>query len=215
MFEELLRFDKKKTYCFFDAETFNLCLNFRQNRAWQLGIVKVQGDNIIGSEDMLVNWTKQTDLRVGAEAARITRYDHSKLLALGKDPKEVWMTAEKYFEECDFIAGHNILNFDAYILKGWAEYLNRPWKHFTPKMIDTRCLALGMKLSIPYDRNMGSLIEYQYRMLNRSVRGTKTSLTALGKEYNIDHDYANLHNAIVDLQLNVKVWNKQKFQIEI
>ena len=33
---------------------------------------------------------------------------------------------------------------------------------------------------------------------------------SLGKEFRIDHDYENLHNALVDLKLNIKVWNELK-----
>ena len=215
MFEELLRFDKKKTICFFDVETYNLCLNFRQNRAWQFGIVKIQGDQIIDSKDILINWTKETDLKIGAKAAEITRYNHQKVLDKGISPKEAWSIAEKYLNECDFIAGHNIIGFDMYLIKGYAEYLNRPWKHLVPKMIDTMSLARGIKLNMPFNRERDNLIEYQYKMTNTIVKGMKTSLMALGKEYGIEHDYDNLHDAVVDLSLNVKVWNKIKYQVEI
>jgi hypothetical protein len=40
-------------------------------------------------------------------------------------------------------------------------------------------------------------------------------LTALGKENGIEHDYEKLHDAINDLDLNLKVWNKLKWQIEV
>ena len=215
MFEDLLRFDKTKTYCFFDLETFNLNLNFNYNRPWQFGIVMVKGDEIIERKDLLINWTKETDLRVGEEAAKITRYDHQKLLRLGIEPKKAWEIASQYLEKADFIIGHNILNFDLYLLRGYAEYLNHPWKHYIKKMIDTRSLAQGYKLGIAYNKGKDDLIEYQYKMSNKIVRGVKTSLTALGKEYMIEHDYDNLHDAITDLELNVKVWNKLKLQIEI
>jgi len=49
MFEDLLRFDKEKTYCFYDLETFNLNLNFNFNKPWQFGILMVKGDKIIES----------------------------------------------------------------------------------------------------------------------------------------------------------------------
>jgi len=215
MFEDLLRFDKTKTYCFFDLETFNLNLNFKFNRPWQFGLVMVKGDDIFESKDLLINWTKETDMSVGEEAARITRYDHQKLLKLGITPREAWTIVEPYFEKCDYLIGHNILNFDLYLIRGYAEYLNAPWKHYIKKMIDTRSLAQGYKLGIPYNKGKDDLIEYQYKMSNKIVRGVKTNLTALGKEYNIEHDYENLHDAITDLQLNVKVWNKLKYQIEI
>jgi len=37
----------------------------------------------------------------------------------------------------------------------------------------------------------------------------------LGKENGIEHDYESLHDAINDLDLNLKVWNKLKWQIEV
>ena len=43
----------------------------------------------------------------------------------------------------------------------------------------------------------------------------KSSLTFLGKEFDIDHDYEKLHNAIVDLELNLKVWNRLKYSLQL
>ena len=43
----------------------------------------------------------------------------------------------------------------------------------------------------------------------------RTSLSALGKENEIDHDYDSLHDALVDLELNLKVWNYLKWKVEI
>ena len=69
---------------------------------------------------------------------------------------------------------------------------------------------------MPYDKETyDSLLEYQYRLSTKKKKGIKTNLTALGKEYDIDHDYKNLHNALVDLELNVKVWQKLKWKVEI
>ena len=64
------------------------------------------------------------------------------------------------------------------------------------------------------DRN-DNFLEYQYRSVAKRVKGVKTNLTAMGKAYNIEHDYDKLHNALVDLELNLKVWNKLKHQIDL
>ena len=58
-------------------------------------------------------------------------------------------------------------------------------------------------------------MEYQYKMINYIRKGMKTSLSALGKENEIEHDYANLHDALVDMELNIKVWNYLKWKVEI
>ena len=95
-----------------------------------------------------------------------------------------------------------------YLLKGLKS------NHLVDKILDTNCLAKGIKYGIP-KLQKESLVEYQYKLLHTYKKGIKTNLTALGKDYNIDHDYDNLHNAIIDLELNLKVWNKIKFQVEI
>ena len=52
-------------------------------------------------------------------------------------------------------------------------------------------------------------------MYHTRVKGVRTNLSSLGKEYEIDHDYEKLHDALVDLQLNIKVWNKIKWQVDL
>lgn len=215
MFEDLLRFDKEKTYCFFDLETFNLNLNFKHNRPWQFGLIMIKGNETVESKDIIINWTKECDLKISEKAAQITRYDHTKVLEKGISPREAWAIVEPLMNQADFIIGHNIINFDIYLIRGYAEYLGKEWRHLVDKMIDTRSLIQGFKLGTPYNREQDSLIEHQYKMSNKVVRGVKTNLTTVAKEYNIEHNYDNLHDAICDLELNVKVWNKLKYQIEI
>lgn len=82
------------------------------------------------------------------------------------------------------------------------------------KFIDTNALAKGYKLGVPYN-SKENFITYQYRMMDTRAKGVKTNLTAMGREFTIDHDYDNLHNALVDLHLNKKVWDKLKNIIEI
>jgi transposase len=52
-------------------------------------------------------------------------------------------------------------------------------------------------------------------MLNKHKKGVKTSLIALGKEFDIKHNYDKLHDALVDLELNLKVWNKIKWMLDL
>lgn len=214
MLDKLLRNNKNVVYTFCDFETFNLCLNWRHNRVWQTGLLRVKGEEIVESQDLLINWEGLTHLKIGEEAARITRYDPEKVRKLGKKPEEVWPTITRMLNDCDYIVGHNFLGFDIYLLKGYAESQGEDWKHFTSKVIDTKALAQGIKLGFPY-KQPESLLEYQYKMNHTIVKGVKTRLELLGKEYGIPHDYEHLHDAIIDLQLNLKVWNKIKFQVDI
>jgi hypothetical protein len=110
---------------------------------------------------------------------------------------------------------HNGLKFDLYLLKGYAEMMGVDWKWIVPKIIDTKAIAQGYKLNYQYNAKKEPLIEYQYRMANNFARGVKTRLEVLGKEFEIEHNYDLLHDAIVDLELNLKVWNRLKTLVEI
>ena len=58
------------------------------------------------------------------------------------------------------------------------------------------------------------MLDFQIKMLNFRKKGMRTALGALGKSHGIQHDYAKLHDALVDLELNIKVWDKLKYQID-
>lgn len=212
MENELLRFDKEKTYVFIDCETLNLCLNFCQNLPWQVAMIKAVAGKKTDERDFLIKW--DTNLKISEDAKRITRYPEELVKTTGKKFDDVFPTIEEWLETSDYILGHNILGFDTYLIKEMYLLKNKRIHHLMNKMIDTNCLAKGIKYGIK-KMPKESWVEYQYKLSHTYRKGIKTSLSSLGKDYNIEHDYDNLHNAIVDLELNLKVWNKIKFQIDI
>jgi hypothetical protein len=211
----LLRYNKKVTYALIDLETFNLCLSFRQNRPWQVGILKVRGEEIIDAKDIRVNWPDAPHLKIGKEAAAITRFDQQIHDSLAILPQPAFNKFWPILKSVDHIIMHNGLKFDLYLLKDYAEMMGEDWKFIMPKIIDTKSVAQGIKMGIPFKETEGSFLEYQYRMANIHAHGIKTRLAILGKEYGITHDYDRLHDAIVDLELNLKVWNKLKYQLDL
>lgn len=213
MREHLLRFDKSKTYVFIDCETFNLCLNSVYNLPWQIAMIKAVAGKKVAEKNFYIKW--DTDLKIGAEAAKITKYSQKTMDDKGVPPEEAFPTIRDWLDNADWIIAHNMLGFDLYLIKDYYRLNGLDYKHLMPKILDTNSLARGVKLGTPYKEDEGSLIEYQYRMTNTRKKGVRTNLTALGKGYDIDHDYDKLHNAIVDLELNLKVWNKLKWQIEV
>ena len=212
MSDVLLRYDKEKVYTFIDCETLNLCLNFSHNLPWQISMIKVKGDECIDSKDFYVKW--DTDLKISKEAARITKYSESKLQKLGLPPEEVFPTVDDWLQNCDYIVGHNVLGFDIYLIRGLYNLMGRDYKPLVKKVIDTNCIARGIKSGESHPAHE-DFLEYQYRVMNKIMKGLRTGLGPLSKEYNIEHDYDKLHDALVDLQLNVKLWNKLKWQIEL
>ena len=175
-------------------------------------MLKVTGNNSTAEKDYLIKW--DTNLKIGAEAARITRYSQTKMDKEGVSPEEVFATIKDWLDNADYIVGHNVLGFDIYLIKALYEYMGEDYRHLTTKVIDTNCIARGVKYDLPY-KTEDDFTCYQYKILNTRRKGVKSSLTALGREFDIDHDYDNLHNALVDLKLNLKVWNKLKWQIDL
>ena len=212
MDEHLLRYNKNKNFVFIDMETFNLCLNFCHNLPWQVGMIKAKGDFKTDFKNFYIKW--QTNLQISQDAARITRYDHKKVLREGLDIKEAFPTIKDWLDHADFIIGHNILGFDIFLIKELYETMGCRWDHLMNKIIDTNCMARGIKYNMPYKAS-DNLLEYQYKIYHTKRKDVKSSLTFLGKEFGIDHDYEKLHDAINDLDLNLKVWNKLKWQIEV
>lgn len=212
MDEHLLRFNKEKTFVFIDLETLNLCLNDSHNLPWQVGMIKLVGDKIVDKKDVLVKW--DTKLKISEDAARITRYNQSKVDKYGVKPEEIFPTIEDWLDNADYIMGHNTLGFDLYLIKDYYKFMGKSADHLYHKFIDTNAIAKGVKMEMPY-RNGDNLMEYQYSAYHKKKKGVKTNLKALGKEFEIEHDYDKLHDALVDLELNVKIWNKLKWQIDI
>jgi hypothetical protein len=93
--------------------------------------------------------------------------------------------------------------------------MGEEWKWLIPKIIDTNAVARGIKLNIKYNPEKDDFMEWQYRMSSMVVKGCKTNLTALGKEYEISHNYESLHEATSDVLLNWKIWKKLVYQIEL
>ena len=213
MHEELLRYDKDKEFLFIDCETFNLCLNECHNLPWQIAMIKYKGNKIIKSWDINIKW--DTHLKIGEEAARITRFNKKDYEKKAIDHSQAFSIISEQLDSCDFVAGHNLLGFDIYLIKSYYKKMGRCYKHLVDKVIDTLSLAKGIKFGIPYKKEECSLIEYQYKMCHTFKKGVRANLAALGKENDIEHNYDKLHDALVDLELNIKVWDKLKWRIEI
>ena len=78
-------------------------------------MLKVNGNNTAAHKDYLIKW--DTNLKIGAEAARITRYSQTKMDKEGVSPEEVFPTIKDWLDNADYIVGHNVLGFDIYLIK--------------------------------------------------------------------------------------------------
>lgn len=217
MMSELLRFQKNIKYSFLDIESYNLCLNFCFNAPWEIEILQSIGTKTINSTNYIINWlNEKPNLLIEPEVAIKNHYSKEKILKEGKDPKDVFLSFWPLLQNCDKIVSHNVLNFDLYLLKEYALYMNKDWKFLLNKIIDTNALAKGIKLGIKFDNKKESFLEYQFRLANIVQRGLKTNLAAMAKEYDIKiEDERKLHSATFDVEINKLVWEHMIWLIDI
>lgn len=213
--KDLLRFQDDKVFAFIDCETLNLCLHPFHNLPWQISIVESIGGQIKKEHDFFVDFWGDHPVPISEDAKRITRFSQERFDSLKKDPEEAVREVFSILERADYIGGHNLLGFDVYVLRGVFKKYGLDWKMMMPKIVDTLALMKGVRLEAKYDKNNDTLLSYQYKQINTIAGRLKCSLGALGKEFDIDHDYDRLHDGLVDLRLNLKVWNKIKYMVEI
>ena len=112
------------------------------------------------------------------------------------------------------IVGHNLLNFDVYIVNVWRKLLRLTSDYsFVDRIIDTRSIATAIAKNIPVDQE--NFLAWQYKMVNYVERGLRTSQATLLKRYDIPHDPKRLHDALYDITMNYKIFRKQLYEIEL
>ena len=220
MDDHLIRFQKKK-FLFLDFETFNLALHDSINLPWQVATILIETrenengricNHEISRDDIYLKW--DSDLKIGKGARQITGYTETRFRQKCIPEEEGFKTIYKQVEDCDYLVGHNVLGFDIFLLRNWYRKHGKEYNHLPHKVIDTLSIARSINLEYPYKSNEMSLLDFQMKMLSIRKKGMRTSLGALGKSNSIEHDYAKLHDALVDLELNLKVWDKLKYQID-
>jgi hypothetical protein len=212
MFEDFLRFDKKSRFLFVDFETENLCLNKCYNKPWQMAILAADGSEVAYTKDV---WIKWPDLNFSKDAlAMAYSFNKKKMEDEGVSGKEALKTIKEELNKADYLVGHNILGFDIYILKILFDKEGEKMPEL-PTIIDTLPIARGVLNNITFSGDREDLAFYQYKLLNKRIRGSKTKLSDLAKHYDISYDESRLHDGIYDLELNLKVWNKLKFEINV
>jgi DNA polymerase III epsilon subunit-like protein len=211
MDNKLLRFNNKKNLVLIDFETENLCLHGEENLPWQAAMIKSVDGKATDRKNFYVKWHRE--LKVSKEAARITRFSLADYKKKALPIEDIFPTLKDWLNNADYILGHNILGFDIYLIRYIYSYMGEDYMPLMHKIIDTNCVAKGIKFGIFY-KPEEDFLEYQYKIMHTRRKGVRTNLAYLGKEFKIEHDSDNLHDALVDLELNLKVWNQLKYQIE-
>lgn len=208
----MIRFDKNFKYIVFDTETESL--NLRFSRPWQMAYLVCEGSKILEVHDYHLD---TPNLHISKDARRVTGFDDAAHDRLKRPPREIWDKINVYLQDPSYhYVGHNILGFDVYQMKNWAESCGATvdWGYI-PRCIDTLCLAKAISMNEKAPEEKDEQIFWQYKLVHTHPKTRGLSLTALGKHYAIDFDPANLHDAKEDITLNQKVFLKQIHEIDI
>lgn len=207
---DLLRFKKDQRFFIYDEETESLNLFF--SRPWQVSYAVATQAEIITSHVRYIWWP---DLKVSADAARITRFDYELYKKLAEPPEVVYADFSKGLYDTSMIpTGHNILGFDPYPTAAWQRGIKQPvdWS-YVRRSLDTNCLMKAYKKGWTPDR--ANMWAWQYRCMNHIERGLKSSLGVACQEFGIDYDSRRAHDAGYDTSVNHKVLKELLWKLEI
>lgn len=212
----LLRYQKDQLFVCPDVETTGL--NLIHTLPFQIGYATFTLEKNLTKESRYIWWP---ELRMSADAARITRFDYNFYKERAEDPKKVLEEFEDIlYSESYKCVSQNWLGYDSMIINSWRralglkpryDYLYQPFKVY-----DTLCLSRAIKKGLkPDTSSSNAFLAWQYKMQSIHQKGLKCSLGAMGKELGVEFNEGGLHEALTDVLLNVEVFRKQVWQMEL
>lgn len=211
---ELIRYNKEQLYCCGDVETTGL--NISYSLPWQLSYLTFTLDKDIQQRTQYIWWK---DLKVGKQAALITRFDYNHYKENAEDPIRVLEEFEDTLYSKDYnIVSQNWLGYDSMIINVWRKQLGlKPrYDYMLGRVYDTIALSKAIKLGLKPDISSDkAFLAWQFRMLGIVKKGLKTSLGVMGKELNVTFAETGLHDAKNDVLLNAGIFRKQVWMLEI
>jgi len=210
--ENLLRYNKKATFCCFDFEAENL--NLFTSRPWQFACVIGTVGGVTEKHDIFIKWP---DLNVSKTAAEVTRFDASKVEREGIKPKEAFKIINDIFGRVDYLCGHNVLGYDLPVYVSACRALKIDPLDIHENMLDTLPLMKGLpdRLDVPFKQGE-DILEYQMKLLHKIVRKRGyATLGALANMFEVPYDKDKAHDALYDVEVNFAAILKLLWKIEI
>lgn len=199
----------------FDFETEGLSLGL--SRPWQVAFARFEGGKIIEKQDIYIDLP---NFNISEDAARITKFNRNEYDRRKKPAKYVAdLLREKMYNSEDNLVGHNILNFDLYIWRVLSLMVDQEFS-FEPiinRCVDSLALARAFQneKTLPPNLSKEDFVAWQYKSLTLRDKKTKNSLEALAKLFDIEYDQYKLHDALYDIELNIKIYNRLKYAFDI
>lgn len=197
----MLEYNQK--ICVYDFESRHLGLGHRiedpnSNKAWQLGWINSIGSKIISENEYYID---VPNLNLSDLVKKLTNFDAEKYHKQKKSATEVWEKFKKVLYDPEYIlVGQNLLGFDIFLCDILARQAKErvDYSKFLDRIYDTRAFGLAYKNNLEKPQR-GSILEWQFKILNdRSLKG-KVSQTALLKDLGItSSDESSRHSSLCD-----------------
>ena len=207
---ELLRYDKNRKYLVWDLETTGLNLGYAL--PWQISFAVFTLYDVLLKQDFYIWWD---NLPMSDGAAKVTRFDWDQYQLLSKEPDLILSTFDSYLYDPEiYSVGHNILGYDSMIHAVWRRKLGiKEDFSYLDRAFDTVALSKAFKKGIKPDRE--NFLPWQYKMGSLIEKGLKTNLAQMARDLQIEFDESRLHDARVDIQLNIDVFRQLLWKMEI
>lgn len=210
---EMLRYDKQQKYLIADYEAESLNLYYA--RPWQCAWMICTLNEVLEKHD---HYPFFADLEVSRVAAQVTKFNLQEYKERAEDARGVLDKFESYlFDPQYIIIFHNGLQYDTMVHQTFRRQFGLPRDYsYQSRFIDTNAIAKAFKKNVkPPQYGTIDFLAFQFRLAGLFQTGLKSSLTNLGKEFEIEYDYDNLHRGINDIGLNYLVWKELVNKIEI
>lgn len=189
--------NKKNKFCIFDTETESL--NLVLSRPYELAYSIMENGEITESHQRFIWWD---DLKMSADAARITRFNYESYKEKAEDPYVVYEDFFKLLsDENIYFVSQNGLKFDAYMIKTWFEEIGK-WNGYGDwinRMIDINPIFKAYQKKVQFSDD--ELMLNQYAWANMREKGLKSNLTFMCKSFNIEVDEKRTHEGFYDIYL--------------
>lgn len=194
--QNLLKFnlDKKKFVVFdFEGE-----LNLFYSTPFQLGFIVLEGKKIVEEHDYYIKWP---NLRISNFVKQYAGFIPSRMEKEGKDPLEVFTKFEKYVNNPDYIlVGANVLGFDTMLTYNCLKRLGLKHSYdFLNRVYDVNALFKCYKLGWKIDNE--NLLAQQYSANDLKVKGLKSNVSFVAKEFGIPFDEERMHDGLYDTRI--------------
>lgn len=209
----LLRYSDRELVIFdFEANRVNL---LEDTLPFECAFFVANRKSVTSRQSYYLRWP---NYRISKDAARITRFN-PEWVANGDDPEFVLEAFESHTLNADrWIVGHSILGYDIGVWNLWREALGRKRTYeMLPRVIDTHLLARAWKENWRPPAPVGTpeFLAWQFKVAAAHRKGVKTNLTQMCKDLQIEIDESKTHGGSYDLEMNVQVYWKLIWLLEV